>query len=100
MNWQIKEWVCGGFLAVRPDGEKVFIYHRLDWEPARYAEKAFSYEFRWHGLCAGRLSAENNWRRNLKLLFILDTAGAINEQDLLDISLKIAGRPTAFQAFH
>ena len=37
--WQIKDWICGGFQAVRPDGEKVFVYHRLAWEPARYAEK-------------------------------------------------------------
>ncbi len=96
--WQIKDWICGGFQAVRRDGEKVFIYHRPAWEPARYAEKMSSYEFRWHGLCAGRLTAENNWRGSLKLLFTLDTAGPINEQDLLDISLEIAGKPGAFQA--
>jgi len=99
MNWQITDWICGGFQAVRRDGEKVFIYHRFSWELARYAENTASYEFRWHGLCAGRLTAEDNWRRKLKLLFTLDTAAPINEQDLLDISLEIAGRPRAFQSW-
>jgi len=86
------EWMCGGFKAVRPDGEKVFVYHRLAWEPARYDENAAFYEFRWHGLTAGRLTTESTWRKRLKLLFTLDTAETITEQDLLDISLQIAGR--------
>lgn len=92
MGWQTKEWMCGGFKAVRPDGEKVFIYRRLAWEPARYAEKASAYEFRWRGLSAGRLTAENTWRGSLKLLFTLDGPGAINEQDLLEISMQLAGK--------
>jgi hypothetical protein len=92
MIWQIREWICGGFRAVRPDGEKVFVYHRLAWEPANCDENSSFYEFRWHGLAAGRLTTENSWRRRLKLLFTLDTAATITEQDLLDISLQIAGR--------
>ncbi|MFA6434936.1 MAG: hypothetical protein WCW52_09595 [Elusimicrobiales bacterium] len=89
MEWQIQKWICGGFKAVRPDGEKIFIYRKLAWEPARYAEKISSYEFRWHGLTAGRLTAENSWRKRLKLLFTLDAPSAINEQDLLEISRQL-----------
>jgi hypothetical protein len=108
MGWQIKEWMCGGFQAVRPDGEKVFIYHRLAWEPARYEESASSYEFRWRGLTAGRLTTERTWRKRLKLFFTLSTEGgpaglfggnteaAINEQDLLEISLQIADKQPGY----
>ena len=92
MGWQIQKWICGGFRAVRPDGEKVFIYRKLAWEPARYAENASAYEFRWHGLAAGRLTTENTWRRSLNLIFTLEKPGAINEQDLLEISLQLAGK--------
>ncbi len=92
MGWQIQKWMCGGFRAVRPDGEKIFIYRRLAWEPARYAERASSYEFRWHGLTAGRLTAETTWQKRIKLLFTLEGPGAINEQDLLEISQQLAGR--------
>jgi len=94
MKWQIMEWICGGFKAVRPDGEKVFVYHRLAWEPSHYDEKPAFYEFHWHGLTAGRLTTESTWRQRLKLLFTLDTSQTINEQDLLDISLQISGRIT------
>lgn len=97
MRWQIKEWMCGGFRAIRPDGEKVFIYRRLAWNPARYADSASSYEFRWRGLAAGRLMAESAWKRRLKLLFTLEEPGAINEQDLLEISLQITGRTDIFR---
>ena len=96
MEWRIKEWMCGGFKAVRPDGEKVYIYRRLAWEPSRYAERASSYEFRWHGLSAGRLTTESTWRRRLKLLFTLEGPGSINEQDLLEISRQLADRPDVF----
>jgi hypothetical protein len=95
MGWQIKEWMCDGFQAVRLDGEKVFIYRRLAWEPANYGQSAESYEFRWHGQCAGRLAHANTWNRDFRLVFTLDTAGAINEQDLLDISMQLAGRQVA-----
>jgi len=77
---------------VRPDGEKVFIYSRMAWEPAHYEEDASSYEFRWHGRTAGRLTAENSWRRKLRLCCTLGAAEAINEQDLLEISMQITGR--------
>ena len=90
MAWQIKKWMCDGFQAVRFDGEKVFIYRRLAWEPAHYGQSAGSYEFRWHGLSAGRLVPESTWNRDLRLTFTLDSAGAINEQDLLDISMQLA----------
>ncbi|MEI7483016.1 MAG: hypothetical protein WCK75_11820 [Elusimicrobiota bacterium] len=93
MGWQIKEWMCGGFRAVRPDGEKIFIYRRLAWDPARYEERASSYEFRWHGLSAGRLITDNTWKCRTKLLFTLAGQGVINEQDLLEISMQLAGRP-------
>jgi hypothetical protein len=84
--------MCDGFQAVRPDGEKVFVYRRLAWEPAHYEQSADTYEFRWHGIAAGRLTSENTWRRKLRLIFTLDTAGAISEQDLLEISMQIMGR--------
>ena len=97
MGWQIQGWTCGGFRAVRSDGEKIFIYRRLAWEPARYAQKASSYEFRWHGLAAGRLTTEGVWRQRLRLLFTLEGPGAVNEQDLLEISMKLAGRTDVFR---
>ena len=90
MTWRLKEWMCGGFQAVRLDGEKIFIYRRLFWWPADYGRTAESYEFRWHGLSAGRLSSESTWSRDLKLTFTLDGSGMINEQDLLDISAQLA----------
>ncbi len=92
MGWQIKDRICGGFRAVRLDGEKIFIYRRLAWDAARCAQRDFTYEFRWRGLAAGRLTADTTWKRRLKLLFTLKEADAINEQDLLEISLQIAGR--------
>ncbi len=97
MGWQIKNWMCGGFRAVRPDGEKIFIYRRLAWDSAGYAQSASSYEFRWHGLPAGRLTAETTWRKSIKLLFTLEKPGAINEQDLLEISMQLAGISDVFR---
>ena len=97
MVWQITEWMCGGFRAVRRDGERIFIYRRLAWDPACCSQRASSYEFRWHGLAAGQLTAETSWRKQLKLLCTLEGPGAINEQDLLEISLLLAGRADVFQ---
>ena len=97
MGWQIKNWMCGGFRAVRPDGEKIFIYRRLAWNSAGYAQSASSYEFRWHGLAAGRLTTETTWQKRLHLLFTLEEPGAINEQDLLEISQLLIGRPGVFR---
>jgi hypothetical protein len=93
MGWKIRSWICGGFQAVRPDGEKIYIYSRLSWEPAHYGENASSYEFRWHGRTAGRLTSENTWRRNLRLCCTLGAASSINEQDLLEISMLLADKP-------
>ena len=97
MAWQIKNWMCGGFRAVRLDGEKIFIYRRLAWDPAGCARSASSYEFRWHGLAAGRLTAESTWQKSIKLLFTLEKPGAINEQDLLEISMQLACMSDVFR---
>ena len=90
MTWRLRKWMCGGFQAVRLDGERIFIYRRLFWEPAEHLRNADSYEFRWHGLSAGRLTSESAWNRRLKLTFMLDGSGKITEQDLLDISTQLA----------
>lgn len=92
MTWKIKKWMCDGFQAVRSDGEKVFVYRRLSWAPARYRQNPNLYEFRWHGRSAGRLTSGNTWNRDLKLIFTLDHFSPINEQDLLDISMQLAER--------
>lgn len=89
MIWTLKEWMCGGYEAVRLDGEKVFIYRKLSWEPADHPGSADSFEFRWHGMTAGRLTAGCAWKHELRLIFMLDDPAAINEQDLLDITAQL-----------
>ncbi len=89
MAWRIDGWICGGFKAVRADGERIFVYRRLAWEPADPGRGPDSYEFRWRGLTAGRLSAESAWNGDLRLVFLLDKPGKINEQDLMEISEEL-----------
>lgn len=92
MNWKIAGWICGGFKAERPDGEQVFIYRRLDWSPSQHMCDYNSYEFRWHGLNAGRLTTENTWRKRARVLYMLENPKTINEQDLLEIAGCILAR--------
>ncbi|MBU2575153.1 MAG: hypothetical protein KKH28_13860 [Elusimicrobia bacterium] len=90
MSWKIAEWICGGFKAERPDGELVFVYKRLDWSPSRYMRAYSAYEFRWHGLAAGRLTTENTWQKRAQVLYTLDNPRIINEVDLLEIAGLVA----------
>lgn len=74
---------------MRTDGERVYIYARLTWEPARAGAGA-SYEFRWRGRTAALLTRGAPWKNDMRLNCVLGGSAGINEQDLLDISLQLS----------
>lgn len=86
MGWKIANWICGGFRAMRADGEMVFVYRRLDWSPSRYMRSYCAYEFRWRGIIAARLAADGIWLRRARLLYAPDGRPVINDQDLVEIA--------------
>ena len=98
MKWKIAEWICGGFKAERPDGEQIFVYRRLDWSPSRYRHAYNDYEFRWHGLAAGRLTTENTWRKCARVFYTLENPKTINEQDLLEIAGCILAKAASYES--
>ena len=88
MGWELKNWACGGYRAVREDGEMVFIYRRPSWGTGR-AGLGVYYELRSHGLLIGRISSESAWRPRVKAEWLAEAGRPLNETDLLDIAAAI-----------
>ncbi len=85
MAWEIKGWICGGYVAARGDGEMVFIYRRPDWGTGMSGVRAF-YELRSRGSIVGRITAENSWRPQIKAEWLAETDRPLNETDLIEIA--------------
>ena len=83
--WRIKGWMCGGYLAVRADGEMVFIYRRPDWGTGLCGLRAY-YELRSRGALVGRISAEDSWRPRVRAEWLAGPDRPVNETDLLEIA--------------
>lgn len=88
MGWELKEWICGGYRAVREDGELVFIYRRPSWGTGLSGLGVF-YELRSRGLLIGRISSETSWRPRIRAEWLAETDRPLNETDLLDITAAI-----------
>lgn len=86
MGWKIANWICGGFRAMRQDGEIVFVYRRLDWSPSQYMRPYSAYEFRWRGVSAARLAADGTWLKRARFLYTPDGACVITGRDLVEIA--------------
>jgi len=88
MGWDIKSWMCGGYRAVREDGEMVFIYRRPDWGTGLCGLRRY-YELRSRGLLIGRITSENSWRPQVRAEWLAEENRGLSEVDLLEISAAI-----------
>jgi hypothetical protein len=85
MGWDIKGWICGGYVAAREDGEMVFIYRRPDWGTGMSGLRAF-YELRSRGAIVGRITAEDSPRPRVRAEWLAEPDRPLNEADLLEIT--------------
>lgn len=92
MGWDIKGWICGGYVAAREDGELVFIYRRPDWGTGMSGLRAF-FELRNRGEIVGRLTAEGSWRPQLKAEWLAGADRPLSEADLLEIAEALKPQP-------
>ncbi len=88
MGWEIKGWICGGYVAAREDGETVFIYKRPDWGTGRSGLKTF-FELRNRGALVARISSESSWRPQVRAEWLGETDRPLNETDLMDITAAL-----------
>lgn len=90
MGWEIKGWICGGYVAARGDGETVFIYRRPNWGTGLSGVKTF-FELRNRGALVGRISREDSWRPRATAEWLAGPERPVNEADLLEITASLCG---------
>lgn len=88
MGWEIKGWICGGYVAARGDGETVFIYRRPDWGTGLSGLKTF-FELRSRGALVAKITSENSRRPQVRAEWLAETDRPLNEADLLEIAAAI-----------
>lgn len=88
MGWTLTDWMCGGYRAVREDGEMVFIYRRPPWGSGLCGIKSY-FELRSRGTLIGRISSEGSWRTLVKAEWLGEAGRPLNETDLLEITAAI-----------
>jgi len=88
MAWEIKGWICGGYVAAREDGETVFIYKRPNWGSGLSGLKNF-FELRSRGALIGRISSENSWRPKVRAEWLAETDRPLSEDDLIEITAAL-----------
>ena len=86
--WEIKGWICGGYVAAREDGETVFIYKRPNWGTGLSGLKNF-FELRNRGALIGRISSENSWRPEVRAEWLAETDRPLSEDDLMEITAAL-----------
>ncbi len=85
MGWEIKGWICGGYVAARADGETVFVYRRPNWGGGMSGLRTF-FELRNRGELVGRIVREGSWRPRATAEWLADPGRPLNETDLMEIT--------------
>ena len=88
MRWELKDWMCGGYMAAREDGEMVCIYRRPDWGTGLCTLRTF-FELRSRGELVGKITAENSWRPQVRAEWLAAADCPLNEADLLEITAAL-----------